>query len=103
MFISVTGMDKVALEDRGNLRSFKVVVRNSELALDEVRTTLAHIAWVQHHDIAWVLESALRDWPGLKDDQAWQATLSRMIEQARPHGWIDDVNRRIKAHVEWAR
>jgi len=24
-----------------------------------------------------------------------------MIEKARPHGWIDDVRKASKAHVEW--
>ena len=24
-----------------------------------------------------------------------------MIEKARPHGWIDDSRKAIKAHVEW--
>jgi len=24
-----------------------------------------------------------------------------MIEKARPHGWIDDARKAIKAHIEW--
>jgi hypothetical protein len=24
-----------------------------------------------------------------------------MIEKARPHGWIDDQRKAIKAHIEW--
>ena len=24
-----------------------------------------------------------------------------MIEKARPHGWIDDERKAIKAHIEW--
>jgi len=24
-----------------------------------------------------------------------------MIEKARPHGWIDDDRKAIKAHIEW--
>jgi hypothetical protein len=43
----------------------------------------------------------LRAWPGRSNDRAWQEQLTAMIEKARPHGWIDDANKTIKAHVEW--
>ena len=28
-------------------------------------------------------------------------SLTAMIEKARPHGWIDEARKAIKAHVEW--
>ena len=34
-------------------------------------------------------------------DQAWQQNLSAMIEKAKPHGWIDEARKAIKAHIEW--
>ena len=40
--------------------------------------------------------------PGVEHDAAWQQNFSAMIEKARPHGWIDDEDKAIKAHVEWA-
>jgi hypothetical protein len=29
------------------------------------------------------------------------AKFSAMIEKARPHGWIDEQRKAIKAHIEW--
>ena len=43
----------------------------------------------------------MRRWPGVEHDTAWQQNLSAMIEKARPHGWIDDARKAIKAHIEW--
>jgi len=43
----------------------------------------------------------LRHWPGVERDDAWQQSFSAMIEKARPHGWIDDQRKAIKAHIEW--
>jgi hypothetical protein len=34
-------------------------------------------------------------------DELWQRNFSAMIEKARPHGWIDDQRKAIKAHIEW--
>ena len=62
---------------------------------------LAGTAELSDADTAWVLEAALRAWPDVADDAAWQQALGGMIEKARPHGWIDDARKAIKAHVEW--
>jgi hypothetical protein len=43
----------------------------------------------------------LRQWPGIDQGAAWQQNFSAMIEKARPHGWIDDDRKAIKAHIEW--
>jgi hypothetical protein len=48
-----------------------------------------------------VFETALRKWPGVEFDDEWQQSLTVMIDKARPHGWIDDTRKAIKAHVEW--
>ena len=47
---------------------------------------------------AWIFEDTLRRWPGVENDTAWQEKFSAMIEKARPHGWIDDQRKAIKAH-----
>ena len=52
-------------------------------------------------DTAWISQAALRRWPEVAQDAAWQQALAAMIEKARPHGWIDDARAAIKAHVEW--
>jgi hypothetical protein len=100
MFISVRAAGQVTFEDCDDFRTFKVVVRLPPEPLDEVRAALANIALLPDRDTAWVLQDALRRWPGI-GDPAWQEKFAAMIAKARPHGWIDDTNGTIKAHVEW--
>ena len=37
----------------------------------------------------------------MANDAAWQGNLGTMIEKAKPHGWIDEQKKAIKAHIEW--
>jgi hypothetical protein len=91
----------VTLEDASNFRSFKVVVAQPTMDLETVRGALSGIATLLDRDTAWVSELALRSWREVASDAAWQEALTAMIAKARPHGWIDDANKTIKAHVEW--
>jgi len=102
MFIKVSAGGGVTLEDRNNFRAFKLVVERTRDNLGEVRGALAGTVEVPDQDTAWILEAALRHWPEVAQDPAWQQGLTTMIEKARPHGWIDDERKAIKAHVEWA-
>ena len=70
--------------------------------LDAVRRAVAGKAELPDADTAWIFEDALRRWPDVAHDAAWQQSFSAMMEKARPHGWIDDARQAIKAHVEWA-
>ncbi|HEY5065210.1 MAG TPA: hypothetical protein VIJ04_10390 [Xanthobacteraceae bacterium] len=88
-------------EDRSNFRAFKLVVHGDRGKLDDVRRALAGNAELPDADTAWILEDALRRWAGVEQDSEWQQNFSAMIEKARPHGWIDDARKAIKAHVEW--
>jgi hypothetical protein len=101
MFLKVSAASVVSLEDTNNFRSFKVVVATPDADFGAARRALAGIAALPDRDTAWVSEQALRAWSGLADDAQWQAALSAMIQKARPHGWIDEANKAIKAHVEW--
>jgi hypothetical protein len=88
-------------EDRDNFRAFKLVVEGRRDQLDQVRHAVAGKAELPDADTAWIFEDALRRWPGVEHNAAWQQNLSTMIEKARPHGWIDDQRKAIKAHIEW--
>ena len=101
MFLKLNAAGELAFEDRQNFRAFKLVVEGGRGRLDAVRTTLAGKAELPDVDTAWISQDALRRWPGVEHDAAWQQNFSAMIEKARPHGWIDDQRRAIKAHVEW--
>jgi hypothetical protein len=101
VWIRVTRQRTVFLEEHDNFRAFKVVVEGSRHELPAVREALKDVAAIDDADTAWVSERALRSWGGVAEDAAWQQALTGMIEKARPHGWIDDARRAIKAHVEW--
>jgi hypothetical protein len=101
VFVKLTADRRVLLEDRDNFRAFKLVVEGARADLDAVRAALAGTAELPDADTAWIAEAALRRWPEVADNAAWQQSLGAMIEKARPHGWIDDARQAIKAHVEW--
>lgn len=103
MFLKVSEDGVTTLEDRDNFRAFKLTVAGGSDKLDAVRQTLAGKAELPDTDTAWIFEAALRQWPGIAQDAAWQQNFSAMIEKARPHGWIDDARKAIKAHIEWVR
>ena len=102
MFVKVTADRRVLLEERDNFRAFKLVVEGGREDLAAVQDALAGIAELPDADTAWISEAALRNWPDVAQDAAWQQSFGAMIEKARPHGWIDDTRRAIKGHVEWA-
>lgn len=101
MFLKVSADGEVTFEDRDNFRAFKLVAAGDAGKLDAVRRAVAGKAELPDAETAWVFEDALRHWSGTAQDADWQGKLSAMIEKARPHGWIDDARRAIKAHVEW--
>jgi hypothetical protein len=91
----------VTFDDRHNFRAFKVVVETSSAGLVEVAAALNGIATVPDRETAWVSAAALRNWDGVRDDAAWQQGFAAMIEKAKPHGWINEADNTIKAHIEW--
>jgi hypothetical protein len=102
MFVKLTADRRVVLEDRDNFRAFKLVVEGGRQDLNAVRQTLQGTAELVDADTAWISEMALRHWPEVAENAAWQQSFSAMMEKAKPHGWIDDERKAIKAHVEWA-
>ena len=101
MFLKVSADGATVLEDRDNFRAFKLVIEGGRDKLDAMRRTLSGKAELPDADTAWIYEDALRRWPEVAHDAAWQQNFSAMIEKARPHGWVDDQRQAIKAHIEW--
>ena len=101
MFVKLSATGAVTLEDRDNFRAFKLLVTGNPSKLDAARRTLNGIAELQDKDTAWIFEAALRQRPEVAGDAAWQGNLGAMIEKAKPHGWIDEQKKAIKAHIEW--
>jgi hypothetical protein len=102
MFLKLSAAGELQLEDRHNFRAFKLVIEGDRSRLDDVRRSLAGKTELPDADTAWIFEDTLRRWPGAADDAAWQQNFSAMIEKARPHGWIDEQRKAIKAHIEWS-
>jgi hypothetical protein len=102
MFLKLSAAAELRFEDRNNFRAFKLVVDGDPDRLEDVRRAVADKAEMPDAHTAWIFEDALRRWPGVDHDTTWQQNFSAMIEKARPHGWIDDQRKAIKAHVEWA-
>lgn len=101
MFLKLSAADGLQFEDRDNFRAFKLIVEDDRGRIEDVRRALTGKAELPDADTAWIFEDALRHWQGVAQDAAWQQNFSAMIEKARPHGWIDDARKAIKAHVEW--
>jgi hypothetical protein len=102
MFLKLSEADGLQFEDRHNFRAFKLVIAADRGRLEDTRRVIAGRAELPDADTAWIFEQTLRRWPGLESDPDWQRNFSAMIEKARPHGWIDDARKAIKAHIEWA-
>jgi len=101
MFVKLSVAGAVTLEDRDNFRAFKLVVEGEPARLEQARRALADTAELPDQVTAWIYEQALRQRPEVADDAAWQGNLGAMIEKAKPHGWIDEQKKAIKAHIEW--
>jgi hypothetical protein len=101
LYLKLSATGELTLEDRDNFRAFKFVAAGNRGNLDQVRKAVAGTAELPDAETAWILEDALRHWPGVEGDDAWQRSFSAMIEKARPHGWIDDARKAIRANVEW--
>ncbi len=101
MFLKFSRADGLQLEDRDNFRAFKLVIEGDQSELDAMRGAIAGNAELADAGTAWIFEDALRRWPGVEQDAAWQQNFSAMIEKARPHGWIDYLRGAIRANIEW--
>ena len=101
MFVNVAADGRVSLEEKDDFRAFKLLVEGGPARLDHVRRALDGTAEVQDQGRAWIFEQALRKRPEVANDATWQSNLGAMIEKAKPHGWVDDAKKAIRAHIEW--
>jgi len=101
MFVKLSATGGVTLADRANFRAFKLVVEGGPARLEQARRALTATAELPDQATAWIFEQALRQRPEVAGDAAWQSNLGAMIDKAKPHGWIDEQKKAIKAHIEW--
>ena len=101
MFVKLSVDGSVSLEDRDNFRAFKLVIEGGPKRLDQARRALANTAELDDDSHGWIYEQPLRQRPEVAQDSTWQQSFNAMIEKAKPHGWIDEQRKAIKAHIEW--
>ena len=99
MYLLVTEAFEVRLEEPTDFKRFHIETAHSAAAAVKVGKALDGIAALDGNGHAWVSAARLRAWPGV--DQAFRDGLARMIEKAKPYGWIDEKNDTIKAHIKW--
>ena len=98
MFIHVSRDLKVALEEPQDFKRFKLVIDAARSDQAKIDTALAGVATVSAEGHAWVSE----DWLRRRDAApAWQDGLSAMIGVAKKYGWVNDMAKTIRAHIEW--
>jgi hypothetical protein len=101
MYVKLTSDGRVTLEDRDNFRAFKLVVEGGPSSIEASRHALAGTAELPDEATAWIFEAALRARAEVAQDASWQSNLGTMIEKAKPHGWVNERRKAIKAHIEW--
>ena len=90
------------LRDAHDFRRFHVEIAAPRGSFGQLRERLTDLIEFEDDANAWVSADRLRTLPEVQNDAKWQDDLHRMIEKARPHGWIRDQPRlMIKSHVVW--
>lgn len=92
------------LIEPNNFRKFSIEIALPKERLHELRNRLRDLVEFEDNSSAWVSADALQAMSASEEGTSWRAEFARMIEKARPHGWIRDVPKlAIKAHVVWSR
>jgi hypothetical protein len=99
MYLLVNPAFEVRLEEPTDFKRFHIEAAHPASAAARVGKALEGIATLDDTGHGWVSAARLRAWPGV--DQSFRDGLARMIEKAKPYGWIDEKNDAIKAHVKW--
>ncbi len=97
MFIHVAKDFAVALQEPEDFKKFKLVIeapRNDA----KLAPALQGVATIDREGHGWVSEAWLRQ----RDPAAaWQEGLTAMIGVAKKYGWVDELKKAIRAHIEW--
>ena len=101
MFVKLSAAGSVTLEDRDNFRAFKLVVEGGPDRLD---TPAARCPAPPNCPTRPPPGSSSRrcgSGPRSRRTPRGKQNLGTMMEKAKPHGWIDEQKKAIKAHIEW--
>jgi len=103
MIIHVAPDGKVALDEPGDFKNFKIVVAQPGASLDFIVGALKGVAAVDPDGkTAWVSQAALKRWQGKDQPADWIASFDKMVEAVRRFGWVRDLDHSVRAHIEVA-
>jgi hypothetical protein len=101
MLIRIVALSRsIEIDDADNFRAFAVRIEGPFDDPAVQAELLSRVAPRSDREHAWISEQALRAWPALQSESWWQEGLTKMIAAVQPFGWIDNVNRSIRAHIE---
>jgi hypothetical protein len=95
----IASRSSVEIDDAHNFKAFAVRIEGGDPAVQA--ELLGRVALRSDGEHAWISERALREWPQFKSESWWQEGLTKMIAAVQKFGWIDNVNRSIRAHIEY--
>jgi hypothetical protein len=102
MIVFVNGQFTPQLLEPDNFRKFSIEIELPKDRFDDLKTALRDVVCFESDTSAWVSSSVLQEMSPAGGSPSWRAEFARMIEKARPHGWIRDTPKlAIKAHVVW--
>ncbi|RUZ71538.1 hypothetical protein EN943_33420 [Mesorhizobium sp. M7A.F.Ca.US.006.01.1.1] len=100
MIVHLASNGSVSVVDPDDFRRFKVEIDAPHGDLQTARRGFGEMVAFESKRQAWVSAGHLLRLAGPRDAD-WDREFARMIEAARPHGWVRDDPLRIAAHVEW--
>jgi hypothetical protein len=101
LIISVSKAGNVTVEDQENFRAFSVLFLAQPDDLDRIAGSVKPAITFDDRGYAWIKADAVVAWANRTTDIAWRGLFDRMIDFARPHGWIEDDPLRIRAHIDF--
>jgi hypothetical protein len=101
MIVFVNDQFGYELREPHDFRRFSVGISASRDCFDKFCEALSMIEF-EDDKTAWVSADELRGLAAIREDVKWHSDFDRMVEAARPHGWIRTQPKlAIKAHVVW--
>jgi hypothetical protein len=95
MIVDYSSEDGLTLVEPGDLKSFKLRLRN----VAEARPAIPHVTFVDDGNVLIGID-AVPALPGAPGTAEWSAGYRKMVDYAVGKGWIDDASNAIRAHVE---
>lgn len=102
MIVAIDTEHAVRLEQPLDFKRFHLEIAAPRGALAALRQAFSAYGAIESEAHAWIDTDALRQWPGLAGNAAYQSGLGGMLEFAARKGWMSPDGKRVRAHIVWA-